>query len=159
MLKVSENEAEALFVLNDLRDEDKCELKALYGRNWKKKTLLSIKDKKFYVLYGYNKEKQSVPVAIGDFCQIFPEDSSVACVWLLTSKNIYRNKLLFLREFIPLFKRRSLEYDIMFNFIYKSNIQAKRWLQKFGFKFDNPHPKGIEVKDGFEFFYKTKERK
>ena len=45
----------------------------------------------------------------------------------------------------------------MFNYIYKSNFEAKKWLKRFGFKFDNPKPVGLKVKDNFEFFYKVKE--
>jgi hypothetical protein len=49
------------------------------------------------------------------------------------------------------------KYDLMFNYIFKSNFEAKKWLKKLGFKFDKPKPVGLKVKDGFEFFYKVKE--
>ena len=48
------------------------------------------------------------------------------------------------------------EYDLMFNYIYKSNFEAKSWLKKLGFKFDNPKPIGLNLKKDFEFFYKVK---
>ena len=41
----------------------------------------------------------------------------------------------------------------------KSNKQAKEWLLKLGFCFDNPKPNGLNVSEGFEFFYKVNNRK
>ena len=112
-----------------------------------------------YILYGKDSNNNLIAIAMGDFFEIFPSDDSIACVWLLTTKYIYANKHLFYKHFIDLFNKKCKKYNIMFNFIYKSNYQAKKWLQKLGFKFDNPYPKGIEVKEGFEFFYKITERK
>ena len=159
MLKKVENDAEILFILNNLRKEDEQELIALYGDNWKEETLANLKNKDFYVLYGKCNNSDIKPIAMGDFCRLFPQDNSIACVWLLTTKFIYKNKSLFWKNLIRMFKQNCLKYDIMYNFIYKSNVQAKKWLKKIGFKFDNPHPDGINLKEGFEFFYKTKERK
>ena len=159
MLKIVENDEEILFVLNNLRNEDKCELVALYGKNWKEETMQSLRGKDFYILYGKTNGKELKPIAMGNFYQVFPKYNSIACVWLLTTKYIYKNKSLFWRNFLSVFRNNHYKYDIMFNFIYKTNVQAKNWLKKLGFKFDNPYPKGIKVKEDFEFFYRTKERK
>ncbi len=159
MLKKSDKKSEILFILDNLREEDRIELEVLYGKEWKNETLITLSDKKCYILYGKDSNNNLIPIAMGDFFEIFPSDDSIACVWLLTTKYIYANKHLFYKHFIDLFNKKCKKYNIMFNFIYKSNYQAKKWLQKLGFKFDNPYPKGIEVKEGFEFFYKITERK
>lgn len=52
--------------------------------------------------------------------------------------------------------KNSIEYWITYNIIYKENFKAKNWLQWLGFKFDNPKPEGIEVPEGFEFFYRLR---
>ncbi len=158
MLKRGNNIQEILYILENLRNEDRLELQALYNNDWKQEALLNISDKEFYILYGYDNDFKCVPIAIGDFYEIYPEDKSVACVWLLTTKYIYNNKSLFIRVLLNLLKQKSKKYKLFFNFIYQSNFEAKKWLKKLGFKFNNPHPKGLSVKENFEFFYKINER-
>lgn len=155
MIKKVKNISEAEFILDNLREEDKAELYALYCDEWKKKTILSLEDKEFYIFYIKNKQNESIPSAMGGFYQIFDEEPAIACVWLLSSKFIYMNKLRFMKAIKKQIKLASSQYKIMFNFIYKSNFEAKKWLKKSGFKFDNPNPKNIKVPDGFEFFYKN----
>ena len=49
----------------------------------------------------------------------------------------------------------NMKYRIPFyNYIYKSNIEAKEWLKKLGFIFDCPIPQKLNIQRDFEFFYK-----
>lgn len=156
MLKTADNQTDILFVLNNLRNEDLEEILALYGHNWLNKMLASLQDKKFYILYGFSPYKTLIPIAMGGFWELFDDDKSIAAVWLLTTKFININKSLFWREVSSQIYEKSKKYKIMFNYIYKSNNEAKKWLKKLGFKFDNPHPENMKLKDGFEFFYKNR---
>ncbi len=159
MLKKADNIEEILFILNNLRNEDLEELLALYGKNWLNKTVLSLKDKNFYILYGFSSNKTLIPIAMGGFWELFEQDKSIASVWLLTTKFVNINKSAFWREVSSQIKEKSKKYNIMFNYIYKSNKEAKKWLKKLGFKFDNPHPENLKLKEGFEFFYKNRKGK
>ena len=79
---------------------------------------------------------------------------SVACVWLLTTNEFINNKLKLAKEISKQIELASNKFEILYNFIYCSNFQAKKWLKKLGFDFDNPAPRGMKIPDNFEFFYK-----
>lgn len=157
MIKKMTDENEIFFVLDNLRKEDKEELQALYGDNWYSSTLVDIKDKEVLVLYGNVEKKNNVPIAIGGFSTLFEESTEIACVWMLASKYIRKNGVLFLKELKNQIEIAEKKYKIMYNFIYKSNKSAKKWLKKVGFKFDNPNPERMKVRTNFEFFYKVTE--
>lgn len=154
MIKEYKNESEIIFILENLREDDKQELIALYGENWLTETLNDLKYRNFYVLYGYDYDFKLVPIAIGGFCECFENDKTIACCWLLSSFYIQKNRILFFKSVKRQIKDAEKKYKILYNFIHKTNFSAKKWLKKFGFKFDNPKPNNIEIKDGFEFFYK-----
>ena len=158
MIKECSEKSEIIFVLEHLRNEDKEELIALYGYDWKIKILNDLENKKVLVLYGKDNYSNIIPIAIGGFNECFNNDKSIACAWLLSSSYIQINKSIFLKEFKNQLLFAEEKYEIMFNFIHRTNFTAKNWLVKFGFKFDNPNPKGIPVQDGFEFFYKVNKR-
>ena len=88
MIKECSEKSEIIFVLENLRKEDKEELVALYGDDWKIKTLNDLENKKFLVLYGKNNYSNIVPIAIGGFYECFNGDKSIACAWLLSSSYI-----------------------------------------------------------------------
>ena len=159
MLKKCCSDYEYIFVLNNLRDEDKIELYALFGSKWYQQTIDNLKNKSFLVFYGKDFENNSVPIAIGGFHSINKGYPKIACVWLLTTIYIYKNKLSFFKMLKSQFKKNNKKYQIMYNFIYKSNYMAKSWLKKFGFKFDNPKPKNIQLPTNYEFFYKVNDKK
>ena len=134
-----------LYILNNLREEDAIELIFQYGKKWKHKTFNKLKTAQVIVL----KDKNQVPFAMGGI----EGKDDVACVWLLSTKLVEKNKYKLLKEIKRQLALNSSKYIIYFNFICKSNKLAKNWLLKFGFKFDNPKPKNLKVKTGFEFFY------
>lgn len=138
--------SDILYILNHLRDEDKAELTALFGREWKKRTLNRLKKSKITIL----RNSKSQPFAMGGI----EGKKSVACVWLLTTNEFINNKLKLAKEISKQIELASNKFEILYNFIYCSNFQAKKWLKKLGFVFDNPSPKGMKIPDDFEFFYK-----
>lgn len=154
MLKKMTNINDALYILNNLRSEDELELKALWGNKWIEKTIKSLKDKDVLILYGFNDEGNFVPVSMGGFVQMFGQNSLIACVWLLSTNYIYKNKKMFVTELLKQLEQASYKYEIIYNYIYKSNYKAKKWLKKLGFNFNNPKPEGLNLEEGFEFFYK-----
>ncbi len=155
MLKDCDSKKEYIFVLDNIRKEDKSELTALFGSKWYQKTVDILKDKKFLVLYGMDFDNSTVPVAIGGFYPVREEYPSIANVWLLTTKYIHKNKITLLKELKQQFKENDKKYQIMYNFICKYNYGAKFWLKKFGFKFDNPSPQNMLLPKEYEFFYKV----
>ena len=155
MLKTKGNKTEILFILDNLRYEDEQELINSSGKDWKKKTLLNLEDKTCLVLYGRDNSGNQVPIAMGGFCDIENDEYPIACVWLLSTSYVYKNKMLLMKELRRQIMQGSEKYRIMYNFIYKSNFEAKKWLRKLGFKFDNPKPSGLETGKDFEFFYKV----
>lgn len=160
MLKKISDKSEIMFILDNLRYEDERELICSSGTDWKNKIFTNLSDKDFLVLYGKDNMGMQVPIAMGGFYNMKTDDDiPVACVWLLSTRYVYKNRMLLMKVLRQQIMQKSEKYRIMYNFIYKSNFEAKKWLQKLGFKFDNPKPSGMEVKEDFEFFYKVSERK
>ncbi len=143
------------FVLDNIRYEDEVELKVLWGNDWKKQVLSSLKSLTVHFAFGKDTNNNIVPIAMGGFQQVCIDNPEVACVWLLTTKYVKLNKLSLLRVVRAHILASESKYKILYNYIYKSNIEAKNWLLKLGFCFDNPTPKNLEVKSGFEFFYRV----
>ena len=137
------------FILDNLRKEDLEEVIAVYGNDWKDKVIHSTINTTFLTL-----TKNNIPIAVGGFVP-HPENNKIACVWLLCSKFALNNKFLLLKELKTQLNLISSEFDILYNFIYKSNFKSISWIKKLGFKFDNPHPDGISMSADFNFFYKT----
>ncbi len=157
MIKKAVNKSEILFILDNLRNEDKQELFISSGENWKEKTLFNLENKDFLILYGNDNTGRQAPIAMGGFCET-DKNESIACVWLLSTFFVYKNRMLLAKELKTQIAFAEQKYKIMYNYIYKSNFDSKNWLKKLGFKFDNPKPPGLDIKEDFEFFYKVSER-
>lgn len=155
MLKISKNQNEYRFILDNLREEDKQELYLLWGNDWYDLALQSLKDAEVLVFWGRNKTGEIVPVAMGGFYPVLNKQCKMACVWLLSTMFVKYNKTSLMRVIKQQVLKASLDYKIMYNFICSSNSQAKMWLKKLGFCFDNPKPQNITLKSEFEFFYKV----
>lgn len=145
-----------LFVLNNLRREDLLELQLTWGEDWKKKVYENLSDIDVIFAYGKDEFGDDVPIAMGGFQNVSSKNYKIACVWLLSTKYVMKNKVGFFKELYKQFSLKELEYDILYNYIYKFNKEAKRWLVKLGFSFDNPNPKNLNVRKDFEFFYKVR---
>lgn len=151
MLKVTENKKYFEYIIAHLRQEDLLEVKALWRDNWQKELLKTLKNQKTLVLFS-----QGNPIAMGGFVPVKCKGLKMAVVWLLCSSLVSKNKSLLYKTMINEIKNAEKKYDVMFNYIYKSNFEAKNWLKKLGFKFDKPKLVGLNIKEGFEFFYKVK---
>lgn len=150
MYKISKNNLNHLnLILDNLREEDLEEVIAVYGNRWREKVFISTINTDFITLL-----KDEMPIAIGGFVPN-SEDSKIACVWLLCTKAVTFNKYSLLKELKTQLSKAENEFDIMYNFIYKSNFGAIPWIKKLGFKFDNPYPKGLFRGTDFIFFYKV----
>ncbi len=158
MIKETNNISDIQYILGNLRKEDEQELMAQLGQDWKEKILVYFSGKLFKVLYGFNYVGDKVPIAMGGFAELSTEDPTIACVWLLSTNFVSRNKKLFFKELKKQLLEAETKYTVLYNYIYKSNYTAKSWLINFGFKFDKPKPKCLPVKKDFEFFYKLVER-
>ena len=96
MLKKMKDKLILYYILNHLREEDKKELMKLYSENWYEKTIESLENQEFLVLYGVDDKKNNVPIAIGGVDPIFNKSERIACVWLLSTIWVRLNKKLFL---------------------------------------------------------------
>lgn len=147
------NEENLLEFVNNIRLEDEKELEYVFKDDYKKQFIniaLSLKnDKNSYFLADDN----NIPIAIGGVCFVQSYKRKVGQVWLLCSKEAYKYRF-FLYKYvfnkIALFKK---QFDVLFNYIYKSNFEALRWLKKAGFKTIE-----LENKD-FKMFVFDKRRK
>ena len=155
MLKRTNDKKIFKFILNNLRDEDLRELKDIRGKNWFKSALKNLEGTEVIVMFAPNEQNNMIPIAMGGFEPYFENGNKLAIVWLLSTKFIKYHKFLFWKELKTYFNQEKSKYSILFNFIYKSNFQAKSWLKLLGFSFDNPKPQGIDIPENFEFFYKV----
>lgn len=152
MVKVTKNKKYFEYILDNLRTQDLEEVQAIWKNNWKKEVLKSIQGRKALVLFSKN-----IPIAMGGFVLLKDKNIKMAIAWLLCSSFINSNKALLFKTLQKEIQKAEKEYDLIFNYIYKSNFEAKKWLKRLGFKFDKPKPTGLKIKDGFQFFYKMKE--
>lgn len=150
---------EIFYILDNLRSEDMAEVKALWNDSWRENIYKSIENEDVIILHGRGIKKEKVPIAMGGFKELFEKNSKIACVWMLTAKEALLNKVTVMKTLKKAVKEADDKYDLMYNYIYKSNKTAKKWLSRLGFCFNNPKPKGLHVEKDFEFFYKITKRK
>ena len=154
MLKFDNNIYNLNYVLDSLRDEDLEEVKAIWNNKWKENVIVQATKYGFITLFGKNNKHCLVPIAIGGFAETFPHDTNISCVWLLSSKDIKYNKTLLIKTLKQQISLASSKYKLMYNYIYKSNFEAKKWLKKLGFTFNNQYLPNNSIMENFEFFYK-----
>lgn len=154
MIKTDKNIDDIKFIIQNLRDEDKAEVIALWGENWYLSLLDSIKNINVITMYGKNTDSTDIPIAMGGFSEQFEKGEKIACVWLLSTHFVKQNKRIFFKTIGKLLYRASFKYKVMYNYIYKSNFEAKEWLEKFGFIFKNSDSNNSGISKDFEFFYK-----
>lgn len=156
MYRTDKNIDDVNYIINNLRLEDKEEISCLLGENWKQKAFDSIYNTDFHILIGKTK-RGDVPVLMGGAWETDPiKASGVACVWLLSTDEIKNYQICFLREMMKEFKKYDEKYWLTYNIIHKNNHMAKKWLKRFGFKFDIKTLDGAELPKDFEFFYRIR---
>ena len=152
MYRKEKNIKDVLYILEHLRPEDKHEAIIQKGNNYIWECLKDIMDSDSYFVLGC-KKSDDTPVVMGGCAPT--QEKGIGIVWLLCTDEIVKYQTCLLRNLKKDIQLLSKEYWMLFNTIYCENNLAKRWLKKFGFKFDNLF--GAELPEGFEFFYKKKD--
>ncbi len=155
MYRKEKNEKDVLYILEHLRAEDLEEVKAVHGELWKEKVFNDIMKTDFDVLMGINKDGD-IPVCMGGAWHIERDPKGIGVVWMLCTDDIVNHKICLLRELKKEFQKYDKNFWYLYNFIYSKNEFSKQWLKWIGFKFDNPKPAGMNIPEGFEFFYRVK---
>lgn len=148
------NEADVLYILDHLRPEDKHEAITLKGENYKEQVLKSILQHKDYCVMGC-KKSDDTPVCIGGCIPI--SNDGVGCIWLLSTPDVVDYQHCLLRNIKKYLEEYDKSFWLTYNIIFVENNLAKKWLSKFGFNFNNPHPKGLNVPKDFAFFFRKRE--
>ncbi len=145
MIEIEINHENLEKFVADIRDEDEQELIAVLGCDYRDELFrlcLSNKSQTYFLA-----DSLSRPCAIGGVSR-FCNDEKIGQVWLLCTNRAVENKIAlfkYISRKITEFKR---EYDLLFNFIYKSNYKALNWLSVFGFvSFD------IKNVNDYKFFF------
>lgn len=147
-------EKDVKYILDNLREDDIKECFASHGENWKEIEFNEIMSSDSYIVIGI--DKNDLPVCMGGICE---KQNNEGVVWFLSTDEIKKHKISMLKELKKEFEKFDENFSITYNFIYKNNFIAKNWLKWIGFKFDIPHPVGMNVPEGFEFFYRIRQRK
>ena len=147
------------YILDNLRQEDLEEVKAVWQDNWRDNVLKSLENTQVLVLEGKDKDNNIVPVAMGGFYEQPEKTANIACVWMLSTDFVKYNKLLLTKALKISVSKAEEKYDLMYNYIFKSNKQAKNWLYKLGFSFSSINSDKNFYNENFEFFYKFVKRK
>ena len=153
MYEKEKNEKDILYILEHLRLEDKHEAITQKGEDYKQIILEEIMNCKTRTYLGCRKA-DDLPVCIGGFTDT--QEKGVGIVWLLSTPEIENNKTCLLRHIVGAFEEIDARYWLTCNVLFSENRFAKRWLKKLGYKFNNPKPDGIDVPEGFEFFYRIR---
>ena len=149
--RISNNSEDLHYILTHLRKEDEAELKAYYGKNWKLKTFLEHKHLNNLII-----GKDRNPVLIAGICQRKEDPEGIGTVMLLSTDEIKNYKIKLLREIKKEIEKADEKFWFLYNFIYKDNLEAKKWLEWLGFKFDKSIPENIKLPEGFELFYRIR---
>jgi len=145
----NKNSDDILYILNNLRFEDKLEAKILVGEDYVNKTLEHIlnSDDKFFLA----KDKENIPYAMGGISKT--EEKGVALIWLLSTDKIVEHRHFALKKIKAELDKVRENNWLIYNFIFKKNYLAKIWLKKFGFAFVELR----SIPDEFELFYWKRE--
>lgn len=158
MYRKQKNEKDVMYILEHLRADDLEEVKATYGENWKELTLKSIMDTDFDVLMGIS-ENGDIPVCMGGAWHLDKDEQGVGVVWMLCTDEIVNHKISLLKELKKEFQDYDKKFWFLYNFIFYKNEFAKTWLKWLGFNFNNPRPAGLNIPQGFQFFYRIRQPK
>ena len=153
MYEKEKNEKDVLYILEHLRPEDEHEARTQKGDNFKEIILEEIMSDKTRTYLGC-KKSDDTPVVIGGYSDT--NEEGIGVVWLLSTPEIEKNKTCLLRNIINALDEIDRKYWFTYNILFSENKFAKKWLKKIGFKFNNPHPVGLNVPEGFEFFYRVR---
>ena len=89
--------SELLSILNNLREEDKIECETLRGNNWKESLYNDLTSSSSDFILAKTK-KDDIPVLIAGAWAVDKDNPQIGCVWLLSTPEITKHKICFLRE-------------------------------------------------------------
>lgn len=151
-------------LLCDLRTEDKIECRISKGRKWKRKIVQELLSSDSPFLLAKTK-KENIPVLIAGAWQISKKYPYIGCVWMLSTPEIKKHKITFIKEMKKEIAHYDEQFAILYNKIYTKNHLAKNWLKAVGFRFPNKETKltqldkaflSIKVPKDFEIFYRER---
>ncbi len=134
--------------IKNISKADYLELKHYFKKDIKKRFINSLTDKieETYLLFDDNNK----PVALGGAYKVSYPYKNAAQLWLLTSKNQAKHKISLFKYVKGKVEKYKNTFDFSYNYIFKSNFKALKWLKKLGFTIEK-----IE-NDDFRFFYYKK---
>lgn len=145
------NKKDLLYILQNLRDEDKEEVKLNYGDNYIQEELKSIlKTNALLAVDSITKK----PILVYGISPL--QNKKSALIYMLSTKEIVYYKRSFFTELKKEIKKIDKNYYYVCNIIYKKNFLAKKWLKKIGFNFDISNLSFMNVPDNFEYFYRIR---
>ena len=148
MKQAEVNRENLIKLIENLRKEDKKELKYEFGNNFKDKFIkitLNSGEKYFFA------DEFKNPLAIGGVEKTTVDNLKIGQVWLISSKYFSFRNLELIKFIKSKIEDYQNDYDILFNKIYKSNYNALKWLTKCGFKVLD-----ISLNNDYKLFYFTK---
>ena len=154
MYRKEKNANDVLYILEHLREEDKAEAKILRGSDYVVSILNDIMNSCDDIFVLGCKKSDDTPVCMGG-C-VPAKEQGTGIVWLLSTPEIERHQICFLRNAKDEFEKINKKYWLTYNFIFNQNFLAKKWLSKFGYSFESSQNKLLNIPDDFELFYKLR---
>lgn len=147
MYRKKKNRKDVKYILTHLRKEDKHECLIQRGKNYIKDLTNEIIKSNSYFLLGCSK-KDNTPICMGGIAET--NEKGVAAIWLLCTDEIVNHQYCLLKNLKEIFDEINKKYWFTYNFIFKENFLAKKWLKKFGYEFIKTD------RDDFELFYRKR---
>lgn len=156
MYRKEKNKKDILYILNNLREEDKLECLVSKGENYIYEIAKDILENEGHFILGCSK-KDDTPVVMGGCCKT--QEEGVGCVWMLSTPEVEQHQICLLRNIKELMGEFDKDYWITFNLIFSKNFLAKKWLKKMGYSFNLARPVLSVIPSDFEFFYRIREKR
>lgn len=156
MYRKEKNLNDILYILENLREEDKHEALIQRGKNYIQAIASDIINSKGYFILGCSK-KDDKPICMGGCVET--DEKGVGVVWLLSTPEIEKHQICLLRNIKQLMKDFDKDFYMTFNCIYKENALAKGWLKKMGYSFNLAKPVFANLPKDFEFFYRLRKQR
>lgn len=137
------NNKDLKYILQNLREQDKNEVKLIYGENWFDKVWKDFKNLKTARI-GYKNDNTPV-VVFG----VLP-NGPVGIIGMLSTSDIEKEQKSFLVLGKKWVKSQGKKYKALENKVYSSNVKAIKWLKWMGFTVE----KNLGLGDKFLKFYK-----
>ncbi len=135
--------------IKNLRKEDYEELKYFLKKKITKKFQKELENlSDFYFLSDKNR-----PIALGGVQQD-KNNQNIGKAWLLCANINRENKIKLYRFIKEKILNYQKQYHIIYNFIFKSNFKAQKWLEKLGFTFFETQNPDFKL-----FYYSNGEQK